>query len=361
MRWWRTLRFRLVVSYLAVVVAGAVTLMAVAAWVAPTFFTRHMAGMGLGMGMMAGAGAELDAAFASSIRQAMLVGVLVSLIVALLITAVVARRIIQPLEGVRIATRRLAEGNYGERVALPVEEELRALAVDVNTLAATLEDTEHKRLELIGDLAHELRTPLSAIEGYMEGLIDGVVPSDAETFASVAEEAARLKRLASDLSTLSRVQESADAPRSEEVDLGALTTAVANRLRPQYDDKQVELRVDALRLLVNGDPDRLTQVLVNLLGNALTHTPAGGRVVVAGRRTGDVVELSVLDTGRGIAPADLPKIFDRFYRANASTPGGSGIGLTIARAIARAYGGDVTADSDGPGTGATFTLLLPAG
>lgn len=360
MRWWRTVRFRLLASYLLVVAAGAVTLIVVASWAAPAFFSRHMAGMGSGMGMMAGIEADLDAAFVSSIRQAMLVGVLVSLAVALLVAAVVSTRIVRPLEGVRITTRRLAEGNYSERVALPVEEELRALAVDVNTLAATLEDTEQRRLQLIGDLAHELRTPLSAIEGYMEGLIDGVVPAEAETFASVAEEAARLKRLASDLSTLSRIQHGEGALRRIEVDLATVAAAVASRLRPQFDDQQVELTVHAPQLTVSGDPDRLTQVMVNLLGNALTHTPAGGRVEVSGRRAGDLVELSVRDTGAGIASTDLPRIFDRFYRANISAPGGSGIGLTIARAIARAHGGDVTADSDGAGTGATFTLQLPA-
>ena len=360
MKWWRTVWFRLLTSYLVVVAAGAITLIVVAWWTAPVFFTRHMAGMGSGMGMMAGLEAELDAAFASSLRQAMSLGVLVSLAVAVLVGGVVTRRILRPLERVRVATRRLAQGNYEERVALPAEEELRALVVDVNTLAATLEETEQRRLRLIGDLSHELRTPLSAIEGYMEGLVDGVIPAEAETFASVAEEAARLKRLASDLSTLSRIQESSDPPRRVEVDLGALAGAVAARLRPQFDDQQVVLTMDVAALPVIGDPDRLTQVLVNLLGNALSHTPAGGRVRVSGRRVEDVVDVEVRDTGKGIDPADMPRIFDRFYRADASIPGGTGIGLTIARAIARAHGGDVTADSEGPGTGATFTLHLPA-
>ena len=193
----------------------------------------------------------------------------------------------------------------------------------------------------------------------MEGLIDGVVPAEAETFASVADEAARLKRLASDLSTLSRVQEDAGPPRRVEVDLGALASAVSTRLRPQFDDQRVELTVDVPPLLVNGDPDRLTQIVVNLLGNALTHTPSGGSVKVSARQAGNRIELSVRDNGTGIDSGDLPRIFDRFYRGHKSAPGGSGIGLTIARAIARAHGGDVIAQSAGPGTGATFTLQLP--
>ena len=361
MRWWQTVRVRLVASYLVVVAAGAITLIVVASLVAPSFFDRHMAGMGQGrMAMMAGVEAELDAAFSSSLRQAMVVGVLVSLGVAFVVAWVVARRIIRPLDRVRTATRSLADGNYRERVPLPAEQELRALAIDVNSLAASLEDTEQRRLQLIGDLSHELRTPLSAIEGYMEGLLDGVVPAEPEIFASVAEEAARLKRLASDLSALSRIQEGVSPGSRVEVDLGSLSRSVATRLRPQYDDQQVELTVDVPELPVTGDPDRLTQVIVNLLGNALSHTPRGGKVEVSGHRIDDQVELSVRDTGHGIDPDDLPYIFDRFYRADPSIPGGSGIGLTIARAIARDHGGDVSANSEGPGTGAAFTLKLPA-
>ena len=361
MRWWRTVRVRLVVSYLVVVAAGALTLILVASLVAPSFFDRHMAGMGRGMeAMMAGVEAELDAAFASSLWQAMLVAVLVSLAVALVVATLVAGKIIRPLERIRMATRLLAGGNYTERVSPPVEEELRALAVDVNTLAATLEDTEQRRLRLMGDLSHELRTPLSAIEGYMEGLIDGVVPAEAEVFASVAEEAARLKRLAADLSSLSRIEEGAGTQVRRAVDLVEVAEKVAGRLRPQYEDQGVELAVEGPPLLVAGDPDRLTQVMVNLLGNALSHTPSGGKVEVSARQVDHEVELRVRDTGRGIDAGDLPHVFDRFYRADTSIPGGSGIGLTIARSIVRAHGGELFAHSDGPGTGATFIIRLPA-
>lgn len=357
---WRTLRVRLFASYLAVVLSGALTLAVVASVTAPAFFAGHMAEMLPGSGMMAGVSEALDTAFAVSIGRALAVGVLVSVVVALVVSALVARRIIRPLDRVRIATRRLAEGSYSERVALPAETELAALAADVNALASSLEETEQTRLQLIADLSHELRTPLSTIEGYMEGLIDGVVPAEAETFASVAEEAARLKRLASDLSTLSRIQETGGTTRRTEVDLGALASSVATRLRPQFDDQNVQLRVDTPHLKVTGDPDRLTQVIVNLLGNALSYTPSGGRVELTGRRRQGQVELEVTDSGRGISAGDLPKVFERFYRADPTTPGGSGIGLTIARGIARTHGGDVAARSDGPGTGATFTLVLPA-
>lgn len=358
---WRTLRVRLLASYLAVVLSGALTLAAVASVAAPAFFAGHMADMLPGSEMMAGMAEDLDTAFAVSIARALAVGVLVSVVVALVVSALVARRIIRPLDRVRIATRRLAEGSYSERVTLPAEAELAALAADVNALASSLEETERKRLQLIADLSHELRTPLSAIEGYMEGLIDGVVPAEAEIFASVAEEAARLKRLASDLSTLSRIQENGGVTHRIDVDLGELASSVATRLRPQFDDQEVQLRVDTPHLRVTGDPDRLTQVIVNLLGNALSYTPSGGRVDVTGRRRDGQIALEVSDTGRGLSAPDLQRVFERFYRADPATPGGSGIGLTIARGIARTHGGDVVAHSDGPGTGATFTLVLPAG
>ena len=356
---WRTLRVRLLASYLAVVLSGALTLTVVASVAAPTFFAGHMADMLPGSGMMAGMAEDLDTAFALSMARALAVGVLVSVVVALVVSALVAGRIIGPLDRVRIATRRLAEGSYSERVALPAEAELAALAADVNALASSLEETEQKRVQLMADLAHELRTPLSAIEGYMEGLIDGVVPAEVETFASVAEEAARLKRLASDLSSLSRIQEEGGVTRRVGFDLGDLASSVATRLRPQFDDQNVQLLVDTPHLAVSGDPDRLTQVIVNLLGNALSYTPSGGRVKVTGRHRGGQIELAVSDTGRGLSTADLQRVFERFYRADPASIGGSGIGLTIARGIARAHGGDVVAHSNGPGTGATFTLVLP--
>jgi signal transduction histidine kinase len=359
MSWWRTLRGRLAASYLAVVAVGAVTLAVVASLAAPGYFDRHMGRMGRGMGMMADVQADIDAAFTSSLRQAIAVGLVVSLLVAIALAAIMARRVTRPIDSVRRAARRLADGDYAQRVPIPAEEELKALAVDVNALAAGLEDTERTRLRLIGDLSHELRTPLSTIKGYMEGLIDGVIPADVETFASVAEEAARLDRLTEDLSTLSRVQEGFAAREILAVDLGGLAGAVASRLRPQFDDQGVTLGVDVVELPVMGDADRLTQVIVNLLGNALSHTPSGGAVQISGRVHSDSVELSVVDSGSGIDPIDLPRIFERFYRGGRSSGAGTGIGLTIARAIVRAHDGDVTAHSDGPGLGARFTLRLP--
>lgn len=355
----RSLRWRLVGSYLLVIGVGAATLVAVARWTGPRFFRGHMAGMGHRLGDIGAMTADLDAAFATSLARALLVSVGVSTVAALLIGGLLARRILSPVERVRAATHRLAGGHYGERVEPPAEHELAALAEDVNVLAAALAETERNRMRLISDVAHELRTPLTSIEGYMEGLIDGVFPPTAETFASVADEAARLKRLAGDLSTLSRIEEGAVVLDVGPVDLSGLVAAVADRLRPQFLDADVRLVVAVPAVTVPGDPDRLTQVVVNLLGNALTHTPPGGEVRVGAERDAASVRLTVADSGEGIRPEDLGRVFDRFYRG-AGSAGGGGIGLTIARAVARAHRGDITAASPGPGGGATFTVELPA-
>ena len=355
----RTLRARLLASHLIVAAAGVVTFVVIAAVAAPTFFHGHIVDIGHGDGMMSGDMADIEGAFASALRRAFVVAVAASAVAAVVVVSLVVRRILRPIDQIRHTARRLAGGDYRERVEPPAESELAALAADVNALAASLEATERRRMQLMADVSHELRTPLTAIEGFMEGLIDGVVPAEAETYASVAEEAARLKRLAADLSTLSRNDEPS-ALRQERIDLGSLASKAAQRLRPQFDDQQVDLVVGLPVLFVVGDPDRLTQAIVNLLGNALGHTPAGGQVMVTGRVDHDRVVMSIADTGDGIEERDLERIFERFYRAAGSRSSGTGIGLTIARGVARSHHGDLTAHSDGLGRGATFTLTLPA-
>jgi len=239
---------------------------------------------------------------------------------------------------------------------------LAALATDVNILARTLADTETRRTRLLGEVAHELRTPLTALDGYVEGMIDGVFTPSPEIFASLSEELRRLHRLADDLSSLSRAQEQGLDLHPVDADLADLARRAAARLAPQFQDAHVTLTINAGTVLpVHVDPDRITQVLTNLLGNALLATPAGGTVTITADPTAVGTEVVVTDTGVGLSAQDVERVFERFYR----TPGqprrspGSGIGLTIARGIARGHGGDVTAASAGPGRGASFTLTLP--
>jgi histidine kinase len=306
---------------------------------------------------------EIEQAFLQALDRALLIGLLVSVVIAILLAAVVSDRIMQPIARLRSAARRLAGGHYDERVPLPADTELSELAEDFNELATTLQETEVRRMQLVSEVAHELRTPLTTIQGYMEGLIDGVLEPSEEVYASVADEASRLQRVAADLSMLSRIEEGAIRFEFEPIDLSVVAEKVADRLRQQYVDQNVALEIQTDEPLpVSGDPDRLAQVFTNLIGNALGHTPAGGRVVVASHRAGDVARVTVTDTGHGISPEDLGRVFDRFYRAERDPHStGTGIGLTIARSIVRSHGGEVAAHSEGLGRGATFAVEIPIG
>jgi histidine kinase len=388
----------LFVSYLAVVAVGLLTSYLMVRLLAPTLFEHRMAdgephvpgmgwgpdqgaGQGPGQGQGMGPGRGLRAAFVSALNAALLLGTAASTLLAGAVAVLVTRGVVRPLRAVREATRRIAAGRYDTRVAPPGEPELAALAGDVNTLARALADTETRRIRLLGDLAHEMRTPLTVLDGYVEGIIDGVFPADPPTLAALAEELRRLHRLAEDLSALSRIQEGALALRLTPLDLADLVRRTAGRLAPQFADAGVDLEVVGQETAgrgvgqetagpdtgtgpvapVVGDGDRLAQVLTNLLGNALVATPSGGRVVVRVLPDGDPVEVTVTDTGVGLAEGETERVFDRFHRAAGAIrrSSGSGIGLTIARDIARAHGGELAARSPGPGRGATFTLRLP--
>ena len=231
-------------------------------------------------------------------------------------------------------------------------------------MAENLERTESLRRQLIGDVSHELRTPLTAIKGSLEALIDGVLPAEPETFEQIYQEADRLQRLVNDLQELSRVEAGALKLELQPLLLADLLKAATIPLDRQYSEKGVELVVNLPNDLpeVLADADRLSQVLFNLIGNALQYTPVGGQVTVAARRQGDEVQVSVKDTGIGIAADQLPYVFDRFYRADRSrsrVSGGSGIGLTIARHLVEIHHGRIWVESPGEGKGSTFTFTLP--
>ena len=359
------LPIRLFISYAVVAAVGAIVAYVTVRLLAPRLFD-HQVGMmnGAGHGMQFGATAvaSVHSAFWSALETSLIIGVLASVTVAALVAALVTRRLLRPLDAVRTATKQIAAGNYDGRVPLPSEPELAALAGDVNRLAVALAGTESRRTRLLGDVAHEMRTPLTALDGYVEGLIDGVFSPDTETLASLGVELRRLHRLADDLSSLSRAEERGVELHRVDADLAELARRAATRLLPQFQDAQISLAVEAdISLPVHVDPDRITQVLTNLLGNALLATSAGGTVTLAAHAVGSNGEIRVVDSGIGLAKDDLDRVFERFYRApgQARRSGGSGIGLTIARGLAREHGGDVTAASDGPGRGATFTVAIP--
>jgi histidine kinase len=372
---------RLLASQLLIIALGAATLVVLVELLAPSFFSRdiqtmneimanpdHMGDM---MGDMMigdsstgfltpGVQAGLEDAFDSSFRRALAISLAVAGIAAVGVTAFATRRILRPLQAVRATTNRLAASAYDQRIDLPREAELAELAADVNALAQALETTEQRRVRLISEVAHELRTPLTTLEGYLEGLLDGVFEPNEEIYAASGREVHRLKRLAADLADLSRAEEESQPLEAQPLDLAELARDVAASLQVQADAKEIQLTVvDLPAMGIVADRDRIAQVITNIVGNAIAYTEPGGTVELTGRRDHDEATIEIRDTGRGLTEEQQQAVFDRFYRADHSGAGGSGIGLTIARAIARSHGGDITVTSSVPGKGSIFRLRLP--
>lgn len=374
-----SLRTRLMASHLVVIVIGAVALVVMVELLAPVYFEANVqtvnnmmmdGDMMRGGNMMAPQVSEgfltptveqgLHDAFDRSLRRALVVALLASAAAGMAIASFATGRILAPLEAIRRVTRRMAGGSYEARVTPPAEAELAAVAKDVNALAQALDDTEQRRMRLISEVAHELRTPLTTIEGYLEGLLDGVFEPTPQMFAAWDREVRRLKRLTEDLSTLSRAEEGVQPLDIEKVDMTQIIGDVVDQLAGRFADKEITVDVEGGEPLeVMADRDRLFQVFMNVIANALAYTPSGGHVTVRSGRTGPVATIRVTDTGRGLTREQQTQVFERFFRADHSGPGGSGIGLTIARGIARQHGGDITATSPGPGKGSTFLVELP--
>ena len=351
------LRGKLLASYgLVIAVAvGATGLAARWLWVRHTGELSHQAAM---------SGTMTIVHFADALDRALLGAGLAAFAVAVLLGLLLSGLISAPLRQMTVAARRLAAGDYEQRVTVRSDDEVGELAAAFNEMAAGLAQVEQMRRELVANVAHELRPPLTSIEGYMEALLDGVFPADEATFRRVQREAARLRRLVDDLTALSQL-EAADRPLERQaVGLDRLVEETTARLRPQFVEKGVELTVHlpGRPVTTMGDEDRLSQVLVNLLANALQFTSPGGQVEVVLRSEDGTARLAMADTGCGIAPEDLPHIFERFYRGDRSrarTTGGAGIGLTIVKHIVERHGGTVAVQSQ-VGEGSTFEVVLPA-
>ena len=361
--------WKLFLSYLLIIVLGSLALFIGAQLHMPVAFARHMEAMAAEIGDAAALTDDLFANFRQALTESMVIAVLTSTVLALMMSYYISRRVGGFVQEMTHASRRIAAGQYGERIeGVPPrdqQDELDELTDSFNQLAAALERTEAVRRELITNVTHELRTPLTAIQGYMEALMDGVLPPDATTYAKVHGEASRLRRLVGDLQELSRLEEGAYHLELTHMRCQDLVQQAVDHLAPQYAEKGIDLSLEMAPtpLMVRVDKDRVLQILYNLLGNALQYTPAGGQVAVRVRSgTQQRVDIQVRDTGIGIAPEHLPHLFERFYRADPSRSragGGTGIGLTIAHHLAQAHGGTITAHSEGPGHGSTFTLQLP--
>jgi signal transduction histidine kinase len=356
-----TLRARLFLSHVTVALAAIGSMFVTTRILAPKSFRELIRGNDA-----AGSAAELAHAIENAFDHALTLSLASSLAIGAAIAVVVSRLVLRPLDRIRAATHRLAAGNYGEQMVPPQTPELGRLAQDVNRLAWELQSIERRRARLISEVAHEMRTPLTTLRGQLDGLADGIFAPTAEFLASLTDDLDRLHRLASDLSTLSLAGEGAFELTWAETDLSVLVARTAERLKPQFDDAGVALLVRALMATpVRADPDRVEQILVNLLGNALAASDRGGQVTIASANDQGYAVVTVTDTGVGIAAEHLERVFQRFERiehpGRPAAAGGSGIGLTIARGIAAAHHGDLTARSDGVGRGAAFQLRIPTG
>ena len=370
----RHLSLKIFLSYLVVILVLIVVIVSAAIFVAPSAFDRHLTAMENLSSGEAGEVTDLEADLFSNFRvavtESLRLATIAAFIAALSVSVFVSRRIVAPIQRMMKASQRIAEGHYDERVDLPGgnigdgTDELGQLALSFNQMADKLQRTEDMRRQLIGDVAHELRTPLTTIQGSMEGLLDGVLSEGEETYQQVLKEATRLQKLVRDLQELSRVEADTFVLEPKPLEVIHLIETTRLRLAQQFQEKKVELITEIGEDLpqVLADEDRIGQVLLNLLGNGLQYTPAGGWVRVSASLTSEYVRVMIEDSGIGIKPEHLPHVFTRFYRVDKSRSrvgGGSGIGLTIAKYIVDASGGSIYAQSSGEGKGSTFTFTLP--
>jgi two-component system sensor histidine kinase BaeS len=355
------LGWKLFLSYLIIVAVGLVVLDLSAELQVPRALERDSARQ-LVLKANPDLAKNLEETLQSVINEMLLISTVVAVIAAAAVSVFTARRIITPIQAMMHVSQHIAAGDYAERVPMTSQDEFGALAQSLNQMAETLEHTEQRRNELIGNVAHELRTPLTSIKSTLEGLIDGVLPADPDTLSDLQSEVARLQRLVYDLEELSRVEAGQIALELRPIVLADLIRTAVDRLHSQFEDKGVSLEVAIPSdVTVQADPARVIQVLLNLLGNALQYTPPDGTVSVNAWRVSQEVFVAVQDTGIGIAPEQLPHLFERFYRADKSRArvgGGSGIGLTIAKHLVTAHGGRIWAASPGLGMGSTFTFTL---
>ena len=288
--------------------------------------------------------------------------------VALLGTALVwmfARRTLAPVQRLGATARRLGRGDLSQRAEVTGPTEIRHLAHSFNTMAAELEEAEGRRRSLTADIAHELRTPTSNIQGYMEAIKDGVFQPTPETVDTIHEQALLLSRLVEDLRLLAQVDGGEVQLQRTQTRVEELVQSCVDALRPRAEARGVSLGVDVAETLpaLDLDATRMAQAVGNLLDNAVTHTPEDGSVTVSVHALADAVEVQVADTGPGIPPDDLTRVFDRFYRADPSrsrSTGGTGLGLTIARRLVEAHGGSIEAESVVV-QGSRFVIRLPDG
>jgi two-component system OmpR family sensor kinase/two-component system sensor histidine kinase BaeS len=305
----------------------------------------------------------LESTFLRSMSWVLVVAGIVGGVAAAAVAALLALQITAPARNLTLAAQRIASGDLTHRVTVHSSDELGEVGTAFNEMAATLDRQEELRRQLVADVAHELRTPLSVMRVEIEALQDGLAEPTPETIASLGEEVALLGRLVEDLRLLSLMDAGQLHLQFQPVDPVEAAQKVVQQVAMSAERKGValEIAVPAGLPAAHADPDRLQQVLLNLIHNALRHTPAGGTVHLSAQAVEGFLHLEIADTGEGIAPEELPHIFERFFRTDTSrarSSGGTGLGLSIVRGLVEAMGGRIWAES-AVGTGTTVRFTLP--
>jgi two-component system, OmpR family, sensor histidine kinase BaeS len=356
------LHWRLLAGNLVVAAAGAITVAIAVSLAAPVAFEHAMGSQGAMAGMGTMMSSAVTAAFGDAVGSALVLGVGAATLIAIVVAAIISIRLARPISCLAEASREVAGGDYAQRV--PVGSgELGDLAASFNEMAASLDATERRRHELIGDVAHELRTPIASLRGYIEGLDEGVFTPGPDAWRVLGDQASRLSRLVDDLSDLWRAEADDIALVAEDLDGPRLVLDAIERHRAAAVARSIELVGEAdAPVRVRADRARVAQVIDNLAGNAIRYTPERGSVRIRLEQRGNVAQVSVSDTGPGLTRDQLAQVFERFYRVDPSRSrdvGGSGLGLAIAKALSEAMGGRIWATSPGAGQGSTFYLELP--
>ncbi len=308
-------------------------------------------------------GQPREVEFIERINMTLLYGALIGAVIALLLGVFLSRTLTRPIRELTQATHAVSEGDLSQQVRVRSKDELGELAKAFNKMSAQLSRSVNARRQMTADIAHELRTPLSLILGHAEAVHDGVLPPTRENFEIIREEATRLEHLVNDLRTLSLADAGELSIQTQTIEPQRLVNEVSSLYQYQTQRKNISFELDVPAGLpsMEVDPGRMTQVLTNILDNALRHTPEGGRITLAAKEVNDMVELSVEDTGPGLSLEDINRIFERFYRTDSSRQredGGSGLGLAIARSIVQAHGGQLSAESES-GSGLKVKIRLP--
>ena len=300
----------------------------------------------------------VDQDFRDSVNQLLAAGSLVAGLIALAFGLLLARRVATPIAELTTAADDLAKGQRDRRVPVASTDEIGRLSASFNSMADQVEKQDQLRRMFTADVAHELRTPLAILRSQLEAVQDGISKPTPRVITSLHDETVRLSRLVADLETLAAADAATFTLDRRPTSLTVLLRELTGALADEFAEAGLTLRTDLDEVAVDGDPVRLRQIATNLLTNARKFVPPGGTVTVTVRDHGDVACLEVSDTGPGIAPEELPRVFDRFYRSPTARAGGSGSGLAVVAELAAAHGGSADADSE-PGRGTTFRVRLP--